>query len=116
MRPALELCPGQQCRVIQRRVIQSIRKHGVIASYQGCHDADVSHITCREQQRTRQPDELCKRMFKRMMSGHMSRDQMRSARADAKPCGALRRCGYKARIRRESKIIIAAECDYLAAV
>jgi len=46
----------------------------------------------------------------------MSGDQMRSARADAIPCSAFGRCGYEARIRRESEIIIAAECDYLAAV
>src|SRR5438270_9302387 len=51
-----------------------------------------------------------------MMSGHMPGDQMRSARADAKPCSAFGRCRYEARIRGEPQIIIAAECDYLAAV
>jgi len=116
VRIALVVGAGKLDRVDQRGVVELVREHGVAAPDQRHDDAQVGHVTGREQQRTGKAGERGEFFFKFLVRREMAADQMRGAAADTpffRPgAGGFDQFGIVG----QPEVVVAAEADQVAPV
>ncbi len=116
VRIAFEVGARQQHRVIERRMIEFVGEHRIVAPGERGHDADVCHVAGRKQQRARQAYKLRQRFLERMVRSHVAEDQVRCTGADAVARRTLTRRRRQPRVAREAKVVVAAKRHDLASV
>ncbi len=107
VRIADEFGARQERRVVQTRVVEPVAEHRVLAAGQRGDDAQVRHVTGREQERARAGagrDPGRQLALERVVRQEMAGDQVRGPGADAMARRALLRggddaCGWPARPR-----------------